>query len=78
VKQIAGGDALIGVSTEAIMTSITPEADTQVCQIQGCERTAVYQLVKMHDHASEQERFFCYDHGIEYANRAHLVISENV
>jgi hypothetical protein len=68
----------MGVSTEAVMTSIVPEEDEQVCEIKGCDRAAVYQLVKLPDHASEQEKFFCYDHGIEYANRAHLVISENI
>ncbi len=60
------------------MTSIAPEEDEQACQIQGCDRKAVYQLVKLSDDASEEERFFCYDHGIEYVNRAHLVISENL
>lgn len=66
------------MSTEAVMTSIVPEEDEQTCQIQGCDRKAVYQLVKLPEHASEQERFFCQDHGIEYANRAHLAISENL
>ncbi len=63
---------------EAAITSIAPEEDEQTCQIQGCDRKAVYELVKLPDRASEQEKFFCYDHGIDYANRAHLVISENV
>jgi hypothetical protein len=66
------------MSTEAVMTSIAPEEDEQTCQIQGCDRQAVYQLVKLPDHASEQEKFFCSVHGIEYANRAHLTISENL
>jgi hypothetical protein len=34
--------------------------------------------MKLSRHAAEQERFFRYDHGLEYANHAHLVISENV
>lgn len=66
------------MSLEAVMTSIAPEEDEQTCQIQGCDRKAVYQLVKLPNGASEQEKFFCYDHGIEYANRAHLAISENL
>ena len=59
------------------MTLISPEEDEQACRIQGCGRPAAYQLVKL-DGASEQEKFFCQEHGVEYANRSHLVISENV
>ena len=64
--------------TEAVITSIAPEEDERLCDIEGCGRPAAYQVVKLPDGGSEQERFFCHQHGLEYANRAHLVISENV
>jgi hypothetical protein len=66
------------MSTEAVMASTRPEQDEQRCHIEGCGGAAVYHFVKLPDHAAETEKFFCYDHGIEYVARAHLVISENV
>ena len=68
---------LMRMSTEAVMTVISPEEDDQSCRIEGCSRPAAYQVVKL-DGASEQQKFFCQEHGVEYANRGHLVISENV
>lgn len=52
--------------------------DEQTCDIEGCARTAAYQVLKLPNEGAEQERFFCYDHGIEFANRAHLVISDTI
>jgi len=66
------------MSIEAVMTPIAPEEDDQVCQIEACGRTAAYHLVKLADDTPEQEKFFCQEHGVEYASRGHLVISENV
>lgn len=59
------------------MTSMEPEEDDQVCGIEGCGEKAAYHVVKLADRAPEQEKFFCKEHGAEYATRAHLVISEN-
>ncbi len=65
------------MSTEAVITALGPEADLRLCEIEGCGRDAVYQVVKLADDGSEQEKFFCGDHGLEFSTRAHLVISEN-
>ena len=65
------------MSTEAVITPLAPDADDQVCGIEGCGRDAVYQVVKLADDGSEEEKFFCSDHGLKFSNRAHLVISEN-
>ena len=60
------------------MASMGREEDEQNCDIEGCGGAMVYHLVKLPEHGAETEKFFCYDHGIEYAARAHLVISENL
>ena len=66
------------MSTEAVMVRMGAEEDIQVCRIEGCGKPAVYCVVKVTDKDSEEERFFCQEHGVEYATRGHLVISENV
>lgn len=63
---------------EAVMARIEPEADLQLCGIEGCGERASYHLVKMKDNDREEEKYFCEKHGAEYVTRAHLVISENV
>jgi len=60
------------------MSQIAPGEDERACQIAGCEKPAVYQLIKLPEGASEQEKFFCREHGMEYANRGHLAILENM
>lgn len=65
------------MSTEAVITPMGPEEDERLCDIEGCGKSAAYHVVKVADKGSEQEKFFCEAHGLEYANRAHLVISEN-
>lgn len=66
------------MSTEAVITPIAPEEKPRACEIEACSKPAVYYVVKLPDHRAEKERFFCEEHGVEYANRAHLVISENL
>jgi hypothetical protein len=66
------------MSTEAVMAHMGPEEDIQVCRIEGCGKPAVYHVVKLTGQNSEEEKFFCQEHGIEYSTRGHLVISENV
>ena len=60
------------------MAMMGPQEDEQICGIEGCGRSAVYHVVKLADDASEQEKFFCQDHGVEYAMRGHLAISHNI
>ncbi len=59
------------------MTRIAPDADPEQCGIEGCSKSAVYEVVKLKDDGSEKEEFFCEEHGQEYAVRGHLVISDN-
>jgi hypothetical protein len=66
------------MSTEAVMVRMGAQEDVQVCRIEGCGKPAVYYVVKVGDDDSEEEDFFCQEHGVEYATRGHLVISENV
>ena len=65
------------MSTEAVITPLGPEADDRICEIEGCGRPAVYQVVKLGETGSEKERFFCGEHGLEFSTRAHLAISKN-
>ena len=60
---------------EAVMTRVAPEEDIQVCGLEGCTMQAAYALVKMKDDDSQQSEYFCEMHGVEFATRAHLVIS---
>ena len=60
-----------------MLAPMGPDEDAQVCENEGCGRLAVYHLVKLAG-ASEQEKFFCQEHGTEFANRGHLAISDNV
>jgi hypothetical protein len=62
------------MSTNAVMTRMEADEDPQVCGIEGCDKPAVYHVVKLRDD-SEEEEFFCEAHGMEYATRGHLVIS---
>jgi len=61
---------------EAVMARLAPDADPETCGIEGCEKQAAFQVIKMKDNGSEVEEFFCESHGQEYAIRGHLVISE--
>ena len=63
---------------EAVLGRLTPDADPENCHIEGCSNPAVFELVKMRDDGSEEEEFFCEEHGQELAMRGHLVISDNV
>jgi hypothetical protein len=65
------------MNMEAVLAPMGPEEDDQICGIPGCGRPAAYHLVKFADHASEQEKFFCREHGIDYSTRGHLAISES-
>ena len=58
------------------MAHVAPEETPQVCRIEGCGRPAAYQVVKLKSDASDEEKFFCEEHGVEYATRGHLVISD--
>ena len=60
------------------MAHMETDEDPQVCGIEGCGRAAVYHVVKLTGQNSGEEEFFCQEHGVEYATRGHLVISENV
>ncbi len=62
---------------EAVMTRVAPEEDIQVCGLERCSTQAAYTLVKMKDDDSQQSEYFCETHGLEFATRAHLVISDN-
>lgn len=66
------------MSTEAVITPIAPEEEARICEIESCDKPAVYTVVKLPEAGAEKERFFCQEHGQEYASRAHLVISENI
>ena len=63
---------------EAVMARLAAEEGIQECSIEVCGLPATYHVVKIKDDDSEQEKYFCEAHGIEYATRGHLVISENV
>lgn len=60
------------------MTRMGPDEDDRVCSIEGCDMGAIYHLVKLAQKKPEREKFFCQDHGMEFATRGHIVISENV
>ncbi len=60
---------------EAVLARLLPEDDPQTCSIEACSGEAIYRLIKFADDRPEKERFFCEEHGNEYAGRAHLVIS---
>jgi len=62
---------------EAVIARLSPDADPQTCQMEGCQQPAAFQVVKMKDDGSEKEQFFCEQHGQKYAARGHLVISQN-
>ena len=62
---------------EAVMVHIGNDEDVQVCGIASCGKQAAYHVVKINCDESEEERFFCEQHGLEYATRGHLVISES-
>jgi hypothetical protein len=66
------------MSTKAVMTHMGADEDAQVCGIEGCDKAAVYHVIKLKDDESEEENFFCEEHGLEYATRGHLVISNAV
>lgn len=66
------------MSTEAVITPIVPEEEARICQIEACNKPAAYTVVKLPEAGAEKEKFFCEQHGVEYANRAHLAISENI
>lgn len=59
------------------MARLAADADPQTCRIEGCGKPAAFQVIKIKDDDSEVEKFFCEDHGQEYALRGHLVITES-
>ena len=61
---------------QAVMTKVVPGDEIESCGIAGCGEAVAYHLVKMRDDQSEEETFFCSEHGEEYAKRGHLTISE--
>ncbi len=60
------------------MTHMGADEDVQVCRIEGCGKPAAYHVIKLKDDESEEENFFCEEHGVEFATRGHLVISDTV
>lgn len=62
---------------EAVMARLAADTDPETCGIEGCDKQAAFQVIKMKNNGSEVEQFFCESHGQEYAVRGHLVISEN-
>ncbi len=65
------------MSAEAVMIRLEAGLDPQMCRIEGCGKDAAYHVIKINCDDSEEEKFFCEGHGLEYATRGHLVISEN-
>jgi hypothetical protein len=63
---------------QAVIAKIISGEEIESCAVAGCTRTAAYHLVKMRDDNSEEEAFFCAEHGEEYAERGRLAISNNV
>lgn len=59
------------------MVHIGNDEDAQVCVIESCGKQAAYHVVKINCDEAEEERFFCEEHGMEYATRGHLVISNS-
>ena len=63
---------------EAVLTRVVPGDEIETCGIEGCSETAAYHLVKLRDDATVEEKLFCEVHGLEYSQRGHIPINENV
>jgi hypothetical protein len=61
---------------EAVIARLAADDDPRDCRIAGCTQAAAFQAVKHKDNGAQTEEFFCESHGQQFAERAHLVISD--